>query len=290
MARARNIKPGFFKNEVLAELSCSTRLLFIGLWCLADREGRLEDRPKRIKLELLPFDDLDVVEALNELEAHGFIKRYSIGGLAIIQVVNFAKHQSPHGTEKDSELPDENGCLTVHQRGRNGYITGSQQSANSGLTVKEQVSNALNPDSLIPDSLIPEHPPTPKGARVAKAPTLPKGFEAFWAAYPRKEGKLAAAKAFEKAVKVIGAPDAAERLAQAAGAFAKAVAGKEPQYIAHASRWLNAGRWEDEPLTPADPRQQALATGMWNGRPLTPTERFMLERNPAYLPMPAGGG
>jgi hypothetical protein len=50
MARARNIKPAFFKNEQLVELGMSTRLLFIGLWCLADREGRLEDRPKRIKM------------------------------------------------------------------------------------------------------------------------------------------------------------------------------------------------------------------------------------------------
>ena len=54
MARARNIKPGFFKNELLAEMPPETRLLFMGLWCLADREGRFEDRPKKIKMELFP--------------------------------------------------------------------------------------------------------------------------------------------------------------------------------------------------------------------------------------------
>jgi len=48
MARSRNIKPGFFRNEMLAECSPLARLLFAGLWCLADRFGRLEDRPKRI--------------------------------------------------------------------------------------------------------------------------------------------------------------------------------------------------------------------------------------------------
>jgi len=42
--RSRNIKPGFFKNEIIAEMPTETRLLFIGLWLLADREGRLEDR------------------------------------------------------------------------------------------------------------------------------------------------------------------------------------------------------------------------------------------------------
>ena len=39
MSRSRNIKPGFFKNEHLAECQPLARLLFIGLWTLADREG-----------------------------------------------------------------------------------------------------------------------------------------------------------------------------------------------------------------------------------------------------------
>ena len=44
MARARNIKPGFFKNELLVGLPYEYRLLFIGLWTIADRDGRFEDR------------------------------------------------------------------------------------------------------------------------------------------------------------------------------------------------------------------------------------------------------
>ena len=50
MARSRNIKPGFFKNEDLLDLPYEYRLLFVGLWTLADREGYLEDRPKRIRM------------------------------------------------------------------------------------------------------------------------------------------------------------------------------------------------------------------------------------------------
>ncbi len=106
MARARNIKPGFFKNEVLVELPIFVRLLFTGLWTLADREGRIEDRPKRIKLELFPYDDENVDAALNTLAESGFITRYEASGVKVIQITNFLKHQTPHGTEKDSELPD----------------------------------------------------------------------------------------------------------------------------------------------------------------------------------------
>lgn len=127
MARARNIKPGFFKNEMLAELAAFDRLLFIGLWCLADREGRIEDRPKRIKMELFPCDDYQVEQGLTALEKAGFIERFAVAGWAVIEVLNFTKHQNPHGTEKDGALPDRHGELTVHERKKNGYVTGSKR-------------------------------------------------------------------------------------------------------------------------------------------------------------------
>ena len=97
MARARNIKPGFFDNEILGELPALTRLLFIGLWCLADREGRLQDRPKRIKKELLGYDDVtadDVDTMLQQLNDNGFIQRYEIAGEQYIQVTNFLKEST----------------------------------------------------------------------------------------------------------------------------------------------------------------------------------------------------
>lgn len=156
--RSRNIKPGFFKNELLAELSHADRLLFIGLWCLADREGRLEDRPKRIKMELMPMDDYDVSTGLKALESLGFIARYVFDGQGIIEVSSFSKHQSPHGTEKDSELPDANGMFTVHERGKNGQVTGQKRLINvieRESTVTKR-PDSLNPDSLNPDSLNPE--------------------------------------------------------------------------------------------------------------------------------------
>ncbi len=57
MARTRQISPKFFKHEDLCALSPLHRLLFEGMWCEADREGRLEDRPRRLKAEILPFDN-----------------------------------------------------------------------------------------------------------------------------------------------------------------------------------------------------------------------------------------
>ena len=99
MSRARNIKPGFFKNEDLAECTFEARLCFIGLWVLADRDGRLEDRPKRIKGELFAFDCVEVEPLLQQLQQHGFILRYDADGVRAIQILKFAQHQRPHYTE-----------------------------------------------------------------------------------------------------------------------------------------------------------------------------------------------
>ena len=110
--RARNIKPGFFKNDTLAELDFAGRLLFIGLWGIADRAGRLEDRPKKIKAEVFPYDEVNVDSFLGELARLGFILRYEVEGERYIQIVHFDKHQNPHPREAPSSIPEPAGsCL-----------------------------------------------------------------------------------------------------------------------------------------------------------------------------------
>jgi len=113
MARSRNIKPGFFANEDLAECDPLARILFTGLWCLSDREGRLEDRPKRIRAEVLPYDLCDADQLLNQLQDHGFILRYQNGSDRYIQVLNFTKHQMPHHKEVASVIPAPEGMPTI---------------------------------------------------------------------------------------------------------------------------------------------------------------------------------
>ncbi|MEP7076890.1 MAG: hypothetical protein ABI878_13870, partial [Acidobacteriota bacterium] len=110
MARSRNIKPGLFTNEILGTVDPYLTLLFEGLWCEADKEGRLEDRPLKINVKVFPYRNFTLKKIdglLNELTALGFITRYQVSGAAIIQVVNFRKHQAPHSTEKESVLPEE---------------------------------------------------------------------------------------------------------------------------------------------------------------------------------------
>jgi len=106
MARSRNIKPGLFKNEILGVGDPLLTILFAGLWCLADREGRLEDRPLRIKAEIIPYRDGINIEALLAwLDSQEFVTRYQVGEHRFIQINNFKKHQNPHKNESSSEIP-----------------------------------------------------------------------------------------------------------------------------------------------------------------------------------------
>lgn len=165
--RSRNIKPGFFKNEDLAECSLAARLCFVGLWMLADREGRLEDRPKRIKAELFAFDSIEVAPLLAELEQFGFIMRYAVEGRGFIQIKTFDKHQNPHHREPPSGIPSpQSPGLLVDESSDHGVET-----------VLIPDSGFLIPDSgfLIPDSGEAHALPDPARAPPADAAVAPDG-------------------------------------------------------------------------------------------------------------------
>lgn len=254
MARSRNIKPGFFANEDLAECDPLARILFAGLWCLADRAGRLEDRPKRIRAEILPYDTVDADALLNQLQLRGFIMRYEHDGGRYIQVLNFDKHQNPHIKEARSTIP----APIFSER------EPCEHGANPVQALGEHQKSPA--DSLIPDSLnlIPDTPLPPTGERgdcsapiqVDRAmpaqpirtkakPKLPEGFEAFWAAYPRQAAKANATKAWAKLN-----PDA-ELIAKIMQSLACHCLSHEwlkddGQFVPHPATWLNGKRWEDE--------------------------------------------
>lgn len=183
MARARNIKPGFFKNEDLAECSPWARLCFSGLWVLADRDGRLEDRPKRIKGELFPFDAVEVEPLLEELERFKFIARYDAGDIRAIQILEFKKHQTPHYSEKPSVIKPPAFLEEAIDQGASnpGEL---QENSRSEAPMKRlsQPPDSLNPDSLNPEEesareIAPPPPPAskrkrPKAAEVTLAEWL----------------------------------------------------------------------------------------------------------------------
>ncbi len=255
--RARNLKPGFFKNEDLAACGPWGMLLFEGLWLLADRSGRLEDRPSRIRVEIFPYAPrTNVVALLSALESKKFIVRYEVNCIKYIQVEGFCKHQNPHVNEALSTIPAP--CSV------------------SPKAVPSTVPLGLTPDSLIPSSLTPDSPLTPHapdGAFDLAAPTdaQPKRkpakksgkrtteeikaalgdrlvwWEEFWKVYPCHDGMNPAIDVYERKVKT---REMAAGIWKGASRYAARVAmerrTKPDSTIKFAQGWLNDERWLDD--------------------------------------------
>lgn len=150
MARSRNIKPGFFLNDTLADIHPLGRLLFIGLWTIADFKGCLPYAPRRIKAQVLPYDECDVAALMINLEKARFIRRYVNNGQTYIKITNFESHQNPHKNEREagSDIPDiDEKSNEINELTQDGTKTEKIGSAPAD-------SLLLIPDSLplIPDS------------------------------------------------------------------------------------------------------------------------------------------
>lgn len=106
--RNRIIHPGLATNDELAEASIEARYLAALLPCHCDREGRIENRPKRISILIFPYDkNIKIVELINQLLEVGYLDSYTADGIEVLQIRNFNKYQKIHKREADSTLPSK---------------------------------------------------------------------------------------------------------------------------------------------------------------------------------------
>lgn len=109
MGRIRTIKPSTFLDEELWDLGEETGMpvfqAFVGLWTQADREGRFEWKPRRLKAAILPYWEGDFSRVLDALTTRGFLVKYASQGREYGLVRTFTKHQVVNNRESASELP-----------------------------------------------------------------------------------------------------------------------------------------------------------------------------------------
>jgi hypothetical protein len=108
--RIRNIHPTFFVSDKLfdaeQESGQPVRLGLIGLWCVADREGRFEWNSRQLKALIFPYDtDVDFAAILEALVKAHSVVRYSVGEKQLGVIVNFTTYQYISGNEAKSQLP-----------------------------------------------------------------------------------------------------------------------------------------------------------------------------------------
>lgn len=198
MARIRTIKPEFFLHEELYDSEQQTglplRLAFSGLWTQADREGRFVWRARKLKTQILPYDDVDFDRVLNALHQYGFIVKYSVDGEVFGCIPSWSDHQTVNIREPESKIPspqldtsstvpvlyrnipahDENVFVRVEGKGREGKgkegerVDVSTLSADADPVLISSSANSIDGQTL--ESLQTNKKAAP---RHAKLPTLP---------------------------------------------------------------------------------------------------------------------
>ena len=121
MARIRTIKPTFWTDEDMAEISESACLLAIGLLNYADDEGYFNANPKLIKAAVFPIRETSrsIPVLLQELSNCGYISLFSAqNGKHFGLINNFTKHQvvnkkTPSKIKEMNLLPYDYGSNTV---------------------------------------------------------------------------------------------------------------------------------------------------------------------------------
>lgn len=115
MARIRSVKPEFWSDPDLVVLPMAARLFFIGCWNHADDYGVLKDDPGRLKLQILPDDNVDAAELIGYLVESGhLLRRRAKDGTPLLVVRTFCEHQKIDkratgrwGHPDDLELPPD---------------------------------------------------------------------------------------------------------------------------------------------------------------------------------------
>lgn len=109
MPRIRTVKPELARHRELYALEKSTGLPIRFAWamlpCVCDREGRFLWRPWALKLDVLPYDDVDFDDVMSVLHQNGFVEKYEVGGEAYGHIPTFLKHQRPNNKESKSTIP-----------------------------------------------------------------------------------------------------------------------------------------------------------------------------------------
>lgn len=135
MARIRTVKPEFFTSESVLSVSPLARLFFIGLWCEADREGRLKWKPKTLKFRYLPGDSVNIEKLCAELEDAKMITTYTIDKNDYCEIPSFKSHQVINNREKESELPSrDSDASTTRESGRKEGREGRERKGSTRFT------------------------------------------------------------------------------------------------------------------------------------------------------------
>lgn len=230
MAKIRGIKPDLWTDVELVEASAFARLLFIGMWNFACDNGHLQDKSRQIKMRILPTDDVNCADLLDELRGLGLIER----GDGWITIPNLRRHQRVD--VRYFTTCDKPGCVDPPEK---------VAKRESRRVPAGHPSSAQRVPTVVTSSAHGDGDGDGDGDKTHGDSDL---FEEWWKHYPRKAGKGQARRAHKTALTKTDQHTllaAADRVADH-----HKRAGTETRFIPHPATWLNGERWADD-LEPA---------------------------------------
>lgn len=234
MSRMRGVKPELFKHEGLYDLEAETglpvRIAFIGLWTVADREGRFRWLPRRLKVDVLPWDGLDFDAVLSALERGGFVRSYEVDGERFGHIPKWSLHQRIPTREPKSQLPCPPNDTEKHCQSTAEALSKQRNSTHERERERERER---------------EYPLPPSGevSEFSDSQTA-GGFEAFWNAYPKPVDKANASRAWNDID-----PDPLTQqqilLALARQKLSERWLANDGRWIPHPAAYLRKSLWND---------------------------------------------
>jgi hypothetical protein len=129
--RIRTIKPEFWQSERLSTVSREARLLFVGLWSMADDSGRTRAASRLLASTLFPYDEdaRGLIDGwLAELSRIGAVRVYEVDSCHYLEIPKWLEHQKIDKPSKSklpafgegSENPREDSRKIALDQGREG--------------------------------------------------------------------------------------------------------------------------------------------------------------------------
>lgn len=120
MPKMRGFKAEIWTDDSFVELSPYARLLFMGMWSYACDNGHLDDKPKQIKMRVLPTDSVDAAELIEEMVGLGMVIRGD-GALTVRKLREHQRIDDRYFTWCDRCALDE-----IPERSRERYVSSTQ--------------------------------------------------------------------------------------------------------------------------------------------------------------------
>lgn len=245
MARMRTLKPEFFRDKKIQQLSPTAALVFQALWCMADDGGVAPADPERVYGEMfIGWAKIGLKEttlALTQLYGSGRVVLFRVGDDQYAEIPSFARHQQPKNPSKFRyPRPEQEVTGNTTPALPQPYPSPTYQ-----LSVNQSSGDQSSGNQV-------------SGNQSSDTPPVPDLFAEAWAAYPPRPGhsKAGAQRAWTARLKEGHDP---QTLLAGIRAYARYTQGSDPQFIKHAATFLGPDRHWEADWTPRPPPNKAQA-------------------------------